>query len=94
MYMDEKNFQLRGEERLGGASEEFGRTFAGKAKGSVSRALDGEGMRQRVDAAQRKAKLGEKRIVILQWVSSIGSCSACYALRRTERDGSTGGGER
>ena len=70
--------------------EEFGRTFTGKAKGSVSRALDGEGMRQRVDAAQRKAKLGEKGIMILQWVSSIGSCSACYALRRTERDGSTG----
>jgi hypothetical protein len=56
--MDEKNFQLRGEERLGGASEEFGRTFAGKAKGSVSSALDGEGMRQRADAAQRKGKPG------------------------------------
>ncbi len=96
--MDEKNFQLRGEERLGGASEEFGRTFTGKEKGSVSRALDGEGMRQRVEAAQRKAKLGEKmtqkEIMIVQWVSSIGSCSACYALRRTERDDSTGGGGR
>ena len=58
MYMDEKNFQLEDEERREGASEEFGRTFTGKAKGSVSSALDGEGMRQRADAAQRKGKPG------------------------------------
>ncbi|CAN5340305.1 hypothetical protein BH24ACT19_BH24ACT19_04850 [soil metagenome] len=64
----------------------------------MSKPLDGEGMRRRVEAAWRKAKLGEKmtrkEIMIVQWVSSIGSCSACYALRRTGRDGSTGGGER
>jgi len=64
----------------------------------MSKLLDGEGMRRRVEAARRKAKLGEKmtrkEIMIVQWVSSIGSCSACYALRRTERDGSRGGGER
>ncbi len=63
----------------------------------MSNPLDGEGMRRRVEATWRKAKLGEKmtqkEIMIVQWVSSIGSCSACYTLRRTERDGSTGRGE-
>ncbi len=64
----------------------------------MSKPLDGEGMRRRVEAAWRKAKLGEKmtrkEIMIVQWVSNIGNCSACYAVRRTERHGSTGEGER
>ena len=64
----------------------------------MSRPLDGEGMRRRVEEAWRKAKLGEKmtqkEIMIVQWESSISSCSACYALRRAGRDVSTGGGER
>ncbi len=97
--VNENIFQLRGEEKPDGALDEFGRgTFPGKEKGSVSKPLDGEGMRRRVEAALRKAKLGEKmtqkEIMIVQWVSSIGNCSACYALRRTERDDPRGRGER
>ena len=72
--------------------------FPGEEKGSVSKPLDGEGIRRRVEAAWRKAKLGEKmtqkQIMIVQWVSGIGSCSACYPLRRTGRDGSARKGER
>ena len=65
----------------------------------MSRPLDGEGMRRRVEEALHKAKLGEKmtrkETMIVQWVSSIGNCSACYMLKRTgSEDGSTRGGER
>ena len=59
----------------------------------MSKPLGGEGMR-RVEEAWPEAKLGEKmtqkEIMILQRQS----CSACYALRRTGRDVSTGRGER
>ncbi len=63
----------------------------------MSNPLDGVGIRRQVEAAWRKAKLGEKmthkEIMIVPWESSIGGCAACYALRQTEGGGSTGRGE-
>ena len=56
---------------------------------SKGRALDGEGMRRRVEAALLKAERGEdltkKELMIVQWVTRPGGCRACSTTVRVPR---------